>query len=343
MSGISSALRALAMRFRFYRVASTLAACRVRATVIAALVVIGCQASFTSAVADVFGSGDNAFAIEFVSIGDPGNPPDTTDRPVTDGAVAYEYRIGKYEISEDMIDKANTLGGLGITHDGRGANFPATSISWFEAAQFVNWLNESEGHPVAYKFDDMGTFQLWDEMDAGYDPNNLYRNSRTFYFLPSLDEWHKAAYYDPVAMTYYDYPTGSDAVPDGIDSVGDTAFDAVFDDGSVNPGPNELVNVGLLSPYGVAGQGGNAAEWLEAAIDRSNDFPNEGREFRGGAWNFGPSSMVASNDGVGLPPSTGLDWLGLRIVSIVPEPSTILLVAMSLLSFTSRRTAHRAR
>ena len=33
-----------------------------------------------------------------------------------------------------MIDKANAEGSLGITHDGRGANKPATSISWFEAA-----------------------------------------------------------------------------------------------------------------------------------------------------------------------------------------------------------------
>jgi len=86
MSGISSALRALAMRFRFYRVASTLAACRVRATVIAAVVVIGCQAFTTLAQADVFGSGDNAIAIEFVSIGDPGNPPDAMGNPSPNGS-----------------------------------------------------------------------------------------------------------------------------------------------------------------------------------------------------------------------------------------------------------------
>ena len=29
---------------------------------------------------------------------------------------------------------------------------PATGISWNEAARFVNWLNVSQGHPVAYKF-----------------------------------------------------------------------------------------------------------------------------------------------------------------------------------------------
>ena len=64
----------------------------------------------------------------------------TTDRPVR-MARAYTYRIGKFEISEQMIDKANALGGLGITKDTRGPDFPATSVTWYEAARFVNWLN----------------------------------------------------------------------------------------------------------------------------------------------------------------------------------------------------------
>src|SRR5690349_13624949 len=50
--------------------------------------------------ADVFGSGANSFQIDFVTIGSPGNPPDANPNPA--GAVPYEYRIGKYEISEQM-------------------------------------------------------------------------------------------------------------------------------------------------------------------------------------------------------------------------------------------------
>ena len=60
------------------------------------------------AVADTFGSGANSFSIDFVTIGNPGNPPDANPNPA--GAVPYEYRIGKYEIFEQMIDKANALG-----------------------------------------------------------------------------------------------------------------------------------------------------------------------------------------------------------------------------------------
>ena len=95
---------------------------------------------------DLFGSGENAFAIKFVKIGEPGNPADTTGDPNPAGAVPYTYRIGKYEISEDMIDKANTITAaegnpLGITHGGRGPNKPATRVSWFEAAKFVNSIS----------------------------------------------------------------------------------------------------------------------------------------------------------------------------------------------------------
>ena len=71
-----------------------------------------------------------------------------------------------------MVDKANTLGGLGIAKDTRGADKPATSVSWNEAARFINSLNTSAGSTPAYKFalqpGDIGysakynNIQLWD-------------------------------------------------------------------------------------------------------------------------------------------------------------------------------------
>ena len=208
----------------------------------------------------------NTFDIEFVTIGNPGNAADTTGNPNPAGSVPYTYRMGKFEISEQMIDKANALGGLGITKDTRGPDKPATSVSWNEAARFVNWLNTSTGSTPAYKFaiqpGEVGysanaNIELWTISDAGYNPNNLYRNSLARYFLPSVDEWYKAAYYDPTSGVYYNYPTGSDSVPDGIDFAGDPNFDAVFFDGGSNPEPNDITNVGVLSPYGTVGQGGN--------------------------------------------------------------------------------------
>ena len=42
---------------------------------------------------------------------------------------------------------------------------------------------------------------------------NLFRNRQAKYFLPSANEWYKAAYYDPVVGVYWDYPTGSNSPP----------------------------------------------------------------------------------------------------------------------------------
>jgi formylglycine-generating enzyme required for sulfatase activity len=167
-------------------------------------------------------------------------------------------------------------------------------------------------------------------MDAGYDPNNLYRNSDAFYFLPTLSEWHKAAYYDPLAGTYYDYPTGSDAVPDGIDSAGDTMFEAVFFEGGLNSGPNEISDVGLPSPYGTFGQGGNVMEWEETSVDLLNNSPTEGRGIRGGTWGFTHTVLLAANRN-GIGPFFEGNSFGFRVGSIVPEPSALLLTGWGLL------------
>jgi hypothetical protein len=293
-----------------------------------ALVAAAAILPITRAAADTFGSGANSFQIEFVKIGSPGNPPDANPNPA--GAVPYEYRIGKYEISEQMIDKANALGALGITKDTRGSDFPATSVTWYEAARFVNWLNTSKRYSPAYKFDVTDNFQLWEPSDVGYDPNNRYRNRHAFYFLPSIHEWHKAAYYDPAAGIYYDYPTGSDNVPDGIDFVGDPDFEAVFNDGGNNAGPNDITNVGVLSAFGTVGQGGNVWEWEETAFDRINDQANEQRRIPGGSWGTGHTVMHASNTLIGIGPLFVSNSVGIRIASVVPEPTTAVLFVIVL-------------
>ncbi len=290
------------------------------------------------AYADTFGSGANSFEIQFVQIGSPGNPPDANPNPA--GAVPYRYRIGRYEISEQMIDNANALGGLGITKDTRGPNMPATSVTWYEAARFVNWLNTSTGNVPAYKFDINGNFQLWQPLDPGYDSGNLYRNTLARYFLPSLNEWHKAAYYDPVAGVYYDYPTGSDSIPDGIDFVGDPNFDAVFFDGGANPEPNIITNVGVFTPFGTTGQGGNVREWEETAFDRINDEANEQRRTPGGSRNDSSNLMAASNTLIGVAPQFEGDFIGFRVASIIPEPSTLLLLGIGLLRLLGLRIRH---
>ncbi len=219
-----------------------------------------CIAATNDVFGDTFGSGANTFDIEFVTIDNPGNAADTTGSPNLAGSVPYTYRMGKFEISEQMIEKANALGGLGITKTTRGPDKPATSVSWNEAARFVNWLNTSTGDTPAYKFaiqpgeagySANANIELWTISDAGYNPNNLYRNSLARYFLPSVDEWYKAAYYDSTSGVYFDYPTGSDSIPTAVAS-GTAAGTAVYGQSR----PADITLAGGLSPYGTMGQVG---------------------------------------------------------------------------------------
>ncbi|NBS50314.1 MAG: hypothetical protein EBS97_06900, partial [Verrucomicrobia bacterium] len=252
--------------------------------------------------------------MEFVTIGNPNNAADTTGAPNPVGAVAYTYNLGKYEVSRDMVNKANTAGGLGLTlgdlsgAGGNGVNRPATGIDWYEAAKFVNWLNTSKGYPAAYKFDGNGNFQVWSSGDAGYQANNPYRNSRAPYSLPSRDEWYKGAYGSP-GGTWYDYPTQSNSAPTSATS-GTTTGTAVYG----TTGPADITSAGGLSAFGTMAQGGNACEWNESAFDGGNDQAGENREYRGGVWT-NTSSALSALDRTSSAPATGTG-LGFRVASV---------------------------
>ena len=89
----------------------------VRATLAVLLLCIVPTASQAGTV--TFGSGANTFTMDFATIGNPGNAADTTGAPNPAGAVAYEYGLGKFEVSEDMINKFNNSQSLTITKDMR--------------------------------------------------------------------------------------------------------------------------------------------------------------------------------------------------------------------------------
>ena len=296
-----------------------------------ALASLGTISSAQTITTQTFGSGANAFSIDFVTIGNPGNVADTTGWPNPPGSVAYTYNLGKYEVSRDMITKANSAGSLGITmYDmsswGGGANGldrPATGIIWYEAAKFVNWLNTSTGGVVAYKFDSSGNFQLWSPGDAGYNANNMFRNSLAKFVIASSDEWHKGAYGNPDG-SWSNYPNGSDSAPTAVNG-GTAANTAVYDVHDGLGGPADINNAGGLSTYGTMGQGGNVWEWNETAYDGTNDTADERRELRGGVW-WGPSDRFLASDRYESDPSHEY-YIGFRVAS-VPDPSSLSLLVL---------------
>ena len=272
-----------------------------------------------------FGSGANTFGIDFLNIGNAGNAADTTGF----GAVPYAYHVGKYEISQDAITKA-TLSD--VTAGPWTGNQPAATISWYEAAAFVNWLNTSTGNQAAYKdltfSGGSWSMELWSSADAWQlGGENLYRNKDAVYFLPSENEWYKAAYYNAAGTNYFLYPTAGNTAPVPVAS-GTNVGAAVYDQ-PYEQGPADVNSAGGLSLYGTMGQGGNAMEWMETAADGTNNSPTEVRTIRGGDWATPELFLVSSGDLARgqSDPYLESNGMGFRVASI-PEPSTYALLLL---------------
>ncbi len=290
-----------------------------------------------------FGSGSNAFTMEFVPIGNPGNADDTTGNPNPAGSVGYTYNMGKFEVSEDMITKYNadfgTANGLAITKDARGTNKPATGVSWNEAARYVNWLNTSTGGTAAYKFSTSGVndnIALWTSGDAGFDASNPFRNSLATYVLPSMDEWYKAAYYNPTTSQYGDYPSSDGLEPMGVAS-GTTDKTAVFAQ-LLSQGPADITQAGGLSAYGIMGMGGNVWELEETTLDLSNGSGSLRRGIQGGFWGNSNLFLRASSR-ENVIAANESSSVGFRVASLnsVPEPSSVALMTIATLGIGMTR------
>ena len=183
--------------------------------------------------ADMFGTGGNQFTMDFVPIfGDASAANGTNISRVEEGQSGYlafsdpghNYRMGTYEVTNDQWSKFIASVGVTVTgspasaYDGldsngntfvpwAGTNIPVTGVSWYEAAQFVNWLNTSTGHHAAYTFtgtqgESDYTLATWTEAEAT-PGTRLFRHKDAMYYLPTEQEWVKAAYWNGTAIQTY--------------------------------------------------------------------------------------------------------------------------------------------
>lgn len=189
--------------------------------------------------------------------------------------------------------------------------------SWYEAAAFVNWLNTSKGYQAAYNLvhsNGAWSMQLWESTNAWtLGGINLYRHKNAHFFMPSENEWYKAAYYDPTSSKYFDYATGSDYAPSPLSSGSNTGTAVYLQ--SIHTGPADTQRAGGPSPYGTIGQGGNANEMTETAFDGLNDSPSEARVLRGGNYMDNAEKLRSLSRGNALP-SLKQFSLGFRVASI---------------------------
>jgi formylglycine-generating enzyme required for sulfatase activity len=299
---------------------------------------------------------------EMVKVGFPSNAADSTGRGAVDGI----YRIGKFEVTiaqyaaflnavaktdrDDLYNPkmGSDLNVAGIAREGsrgsysysvmtnRGdsANRPITYVSWFDAARFANWM--SNGQPVGGRdrtTTEDGAYNLLSASNSfavqrnAINPNTLLP---TTHWIPTENEWYKAAYFNPSSEggpsdSYWEYATKSDGPPTnylwGVSNRANYAFDSTYAvTGSTyySSSQNYLTNVGAFkgsqSYFGTFDQNGNVSEWNDLNGTRSYE-----RGYRGGYWGWKYPSELSASAGHS---QTSATWeffvVGFRLAGSVP-------------------------
>ena len=303
-----------------------------------------------------------AVTFDWATIGNAGNAADSTGY----GAVSYEYRIATTEVTNaqyaeflNAVAATDTFGLYntrmagnfgGISRSGSSGSYtyaaqagrennPVTYVSWYDSIRFINWLHNGQGSGDT----ETGAYTLLGGTATPSNAATITRDTGASYFVPSEDEWYKAAYHDATAGTagtYFTYATGSNSIPvsdqpgDDPSAVNYFNNDGIangFNDGYVGTGStsfpsstNPLTDVGAYtdadSPYGTFDQNGNVWEWNEALAGSS-------RGLRGGSW-FNLAAILRSSDRANSNPSFESEDFGFRVASPVPEPASALLLTI---------------
>ncbi|MHB1052279.1 MAG: SUMF1/EgtB/PvdO family nonheme iron enzyme [Thiobacillus sp.] len=302
----------------------------------------------TSEAPDGGGHSDDGF-MAFVTIGEPRNPRDPI---YGFGSVGYVFDLGKYEITNTQYaaflnavaryddpwglwhrDMATgVVGGIYRTqHDGSAYEYfpkegwdkrPVTYVSWYDLTRFANWLHY--GRPNTGR-SEMGTTEGDDTRGAydtrahpqpgetpDYRAQPLRRNAGALYWLPSQDEWFKAAYYDsmrPGSRKYWDFPVRTSDQPVAEPPPGGPHSVAMQGPrGLAVGGPYFISEVDAYmasSYFGVKGMGGNVWEWLEDWHSRGDSTSWRGNEWtralRGVSFNYFYRGLHAMNADPGEP------------------------------------------
>ena len=223
-------------------------------------------------------------ADRYVAVGNPGNPKDTQWNTAR-GKVDYVYDISKFKVSNAEYaaflnavarksDPHNLMvsGGGEIIREGEEGNYtyrvlegrenrPVLFVAAVDAMRMANWL----GNGAREDGDtENGTYAF-----TAYDAVSK-RNANADYFLPTDDEWYKAAYYDPTKNGTGGYWQYSPKTDDPNQMVAELPpggpFSANFNSVPGTDG-NGTTDVGAYTAaasfYGTFDQSGLSWEWNE--------------------------------------------------------------------------------
>ncbi|MBX3386579.1 MAG: SUMF1/EgtB/PvdO family nonheme iron enzyme, partial [Phycisphaeraceae bacterium] len=330
--------------------------------------------------------------IEFVTIGAVGNAPwmgDGTpqDRAIGRGGVNYEYRIGRFEVTtaqwvefynaafdrpaDDRIphlipsDHWGAVSTPAMTPGGQRWRVPVGNeyravgdISWRMAAIYCNWLhNDKATNREAFLSGayDVSTFGYVGDSNTFSD--QAARSPGAKFFIPTWDEWLKAAHYDPNKNGqdqggWWKFSTTSDVIPligpppswlpgagIGDDRTGDAEANAAgwgplfpqFSPFSVPLGSYPTVQ----SPWGLLDVAGGTSEWTESIFTGPGLPPT--RIYDGRWWFDGPPIADAIYARSAQFPNVSIFEHGFRVAAVVPSPGSIMVFMIGAHLFTGRR------
>ena len=244
--------------------------------------------SETSAIGFRVATRQEHLTLSWVVVGDPGNSPDST---TGHGAVNDVFKIGKYPITAEQFkiflnSVASNSDPYGLysswmnddpingsiictpiaghfyysVKPGR-KNFPINYVSSFDAARFCNWVQNGcrEGNEDD-STTETGAYTLHGQCDGVL----VSVNENAQYYIPSEDQWYKAAYYNG-SGGYHEYPTQSGVVPGN--TIGGEGDQANYNNATAGTlyATSSLTPVDLFkrteSYYGACDMGGNVWEW----------------------------------------------------------------------------------
>jgi formylglycine-generating enzyme required for sulfatase activity len=350
----------------------------------AAAVVTCLVANATLAFAQTSYFTDPNSGVEFSRIGSVNNAAYSGQAPfnlspVGRGSVGYEYSIGRFEVTTaqwvefynavyarpDAISfPAQTLwtptiwGAVRDTsYTGPGTRYrvnpnvanagmlPVGGISWRTAAVYCNWLHNNKSSNASAFLNgayDVSTFS------GGFPTftDQAAHNVGARYWIPTWDEWLKAAHYDPNKLNsdgstggWWTYSTTSDLTPIYGPPAGFPGGSAANQANSGFATPTRVeytIPLGayenVQSPWGLFDVAGGTYEWTESVYNL------DGSRYRiidGSSWAIDPIDAIyaAGADQPNLPFSN----YGLRLASSVPSPGPIIVVLTGAVFATRRR------
>lgn len=321
-------------------------------------------------------SSDPPGGLGFVTIGDPGNAPypgGPSGQRAGVGQVNYEYRMGRTEVTTSQwLDFVNAVDSFnpvlardtlepsvwgahyvgGAPGTGRwmldpqqqAAMTAVGGMSWRSAAMYCNWLHNGQA-PTPYAISsgayDTSTFTT--NPDGSFN-DQLTRSPGARYWIPSTDEWIKAAHYDPNRDGHgqggwWTFPYQSESVP--ISGMPGTpgAQTSVEVLGS----PDLWYEIPLnsypdaMTAYGLLDVSGGAKEWTEASQAKAPYFD---RVFEGSSISLYPGAVLfdaAWTPSGSTRPMNHRPDVGLRIASMVPTPGACVVLALGLFQVFRRK------